>query len=256
MNEIASAIASAVEEQGSATQEIARNVQQAALGTGEISSNVAGVQQAAGDTGAAAHQVLEASSELSQAIRDDARVRSKPSSAASRPPDRRPDELSSPRAAGRRLSEAFADDDSRTGAANVGYFLTQITRTTDAFASVDPPAAFTPLALRNSRTVSAGTSTACAAGVAFAGPATTAGFNSARPANLPSASSAAAPEKPSAGAGDSARSPPPPTGATCALTLLAAAPPPWFCGSAMPVSSTADFARHLPSASGFKPRAP
>jgi methyl-accepting chemotaxis protein len=65
MSEIASAIAGAVEEQGSATQEIARNVQQAALGTGEISSNVAGVQQAAGDTGAAAHQVLRASSELS-----------------------------------------------------------------------------------------------------------------------------------------------------------------------------------------------
>jgi methyl-accepting chemotaxis protein len=66
MNEIASAIASAVEEQGSATQEIARNVQQAALGTGEISANVVGVQQAAGDTGAAAHQVLEASNELSR----------------------------------------------------------------------------------------------------------------------------------------------------------------------------------------------
>jgi methyl-accepting chemotaxis protein len=65
MSEIASAIAGAVEEQGSATQEIARNVQQAALGTGEISANVAGVQQAAGDTGAAAHQVLQASSELS-----------------------------------------------------------------------------------------------------------------------------------------------------------------------------------------------
>jgi methyl-accepting chemotaxis protein len=66
MNEIASAIAGAVEEQGSATQEIARNVQQAALGTDEISSNVAGVQQAAGETGTAAHQVLEASSELSR----------------------------------------------------------------------------------------------------------------------------------------------------------------------------------------------
>ncbi|MBR1273433.1 hypothetical protein [Bradyrhizobium sp. AUGA SZCCT0283] len=65
MNEIASAIASAVEEQGSATQEITRNVQPAALGTGEISANVVGVQQAAGDTGAAAHQVLQASSELS-----------------------------------------------------------------------------------------------------------------------------------------------------------------------------------------------
>ena len=66
ISEIANVIASAVEEQGSATQEIARNVQQAALGTGEISSNVTGVQQAAGDTGAAAHQVLEASNELSK----------------------------------------------------------------------------------------------------------------------------------------------------------------------------------------------
>ena len=66
MNEIAAAIASAVEEQGSATQEIARNVQQAAAGTTEISSNVTGVRQAAGDTGAAAQQVLLASSELSQ----------------------------------------------------------------------------------------------------------------------------------------------------------------------------------------------
>ena len=36
------------------------------LGTGEISSNVTGVQQAAGDTGAAAHQVLQASGELSR----------------------------------------------------------------------------------------------------------------------------------------------------------------------------------------------
>ena len=55
-----------MEEQGSATQEIARNVQQAALGTGEIASNVTGVRQAAGDTGAAAHQVLQASGELSK----------------------------------------------------------------------------------------------------------------------------------------------------------------------------------------------
>jgi len=66
MNEIACAIASAVEERGSATQEIARNVQQAALGTTEISSNASGVRQAAGDTGAAAQQVLQTSNELSQ----------------------------------------------------------------------------------------------------------------------------------------------------------------------------------------------
>jgi methyl-accepting chemotaxis protein len=66
ISEITSAIAAAVEEQSSATQEIARNVQQAALGTNEIATNVSGVQQAAGDTGAAAHQVLGASSELSR----------------------------------------------------------------------------------------------------------------------------------------------------------------------------------------------
>ena len=83
--------------------------------------------------------------------------------------------------------------------------------------------AFTPLALRKSRTVSAVTSTACAAGAAFGGPATSTGFNSAMPANLPSLSSAAAPEKPSAGAGDSATSLPPPIWATEALTLLTAA---------------------------------
>ena len=50
------------------------------------------------------------------------------------------------------------------------YFRTQITRTTDAFASADPPDALTPLALRKSRTVSAVTSTACAAGTPFGGP--------------------------------------------------------------------------------------
>ena len=42
-----------------------------------------------------------------------------------------------------------------------------------------------------------------------------------------------------------ARSLPLPTCATDALTLLAAPPPPWFCGSAMPVSSTPDFAAPL-----------
>ncbi len=66
INEIATTIASAVEEQGAATQEIARNVQQAAAGTQEVSSNIAGVTQAAGDTGAAASQMLAASGELAR----------------------------------------------------------------------------------------------------------------------------------------------------------------------------------------------
>ena len=65
INEIATTIASAVEEQGAATQEIARNVQQAAAGTQEVSSNIAGVTQAAGETGSAAGQMLSASGELS-----------------------------------------------------------------------------------------------------------------------------------------------------------------------------------------------
>ena len=47
INDITSAISLAVEQQGSATQEIARDVQEAALGTGQVSSNIAAVNQAA-----------------------------------------------------------------------------------------------------------------------------------------------------------------------------------------------------------------
>src|SRR6266852_3745580 len=147
-----------------------------------------------------------------------------------------------------RLSGMLHHPLSRTmTAVNVGrcYFRTQITRTTDALASDDPSDPLTPLALRNSRTVSASTSAACAVGATFGGPATITGFNSAMPANLPSLSCAAAPEKPTAGAGDSAKSLPPPTWVTEALTLLTVVPPPWFCGSAIPVSSTPGFAASL-----------
>jgi len=63
---VATAIAAAVEEQGAATQEIVRNVAQAALGTGEVTSNIAGVAGAAEETGAAASQVLASASELSR----------------------------------------------------------------------------------------------------------------------------------------------------------------------------------------------
>jgi methyl-accepting chemotaxis protein len=63
---IATTIAAAVEEQGAATQEIARNVQQASAGTAEVSSNIGGVTQAANDTGAAASQVLGASTDLAR----------------------------------------------------------------------------------------------------------------------------------------------------------------------------------------------
>ncbi len=66
MDEVTTAIASAIEEQGAATGEISNNSQQAALGTQEVSSNVAGVNQAASETGTAAGQVLESSGELSK----------------------------------------------------------------------------------------------------------------------------------------------------------------------------------------------
>jgi methyl-accepting chemotaxis protein len=66
ISEIATAIASAVEEQGAATQEIARNVQQAAVGTSEVSTNITGVTQAASQTGAASSQVLSTAGELAK----------------------------------------------------------------------------------------------------------------------------------------------------------------------------------------------
>jgi methyl-accepting chemotaxis protein len=64
INEIATTIASAVEEQGAATQEIARNVHEAAQGTGQVSSNIVGVNQAAAETGTAAVQVLTSAEAL------------------------------------------------------------------------------------------------------------------------------------------------------------------------------------------------
>jgi methyl-accepting chemotaxis protein len=64
INEIATTIASAVEEQGAATQEIARNVQEAAQGTGQVSSSIVGVNQAASETGAASSLVLASADEL------------------------------------------------------------------------------------------------------------------------------------------------------------------------------------------------
>jgi methyl-accepting chemotaxis protein len=65
MSEIASTIAAAVEEQGAATQEIARNVQQAANGTQQVSANIGDVQRGASETGSASAQVLSAARSLS-----------------------------------------------------------------------------------------------------------------------------------------------------------------------------------------------
>jgi len=65
-NEAATTIASAVEEQGAATQEIARNVTRAAQGTSEVAGNISGVNLAAQQTGTAAAQVLVEVGELSK----------------------------------------------------------------------------------------------------------------------------------------------------------------------------------------------
>ena len=65
LSEISATIASAVEEQGAATQEISRNVQQAAQGTMQVSSNITDVQHGASETGSASSQVLSAAQSLS-----------------------------------------------------------------------------------------------------------------------------------------------------------------------------------------------
>jgi len=65
VDEVATAIAAAVEQQGVATAEIARNVQEAAQGTHDVSSNIGGVSQAAGQTGITASELLTASQVLS-----------------------------------------------------------------------------------------------------------------------------------------------------------------------------------------------
>jgi methyl-accepting chemotaxis protein len=57
-------IASAVEEQGTAAQDIAQNVQQAAAGTHEVSSNIGDVTRTAGDTREVASRVLHAANDV------------------------------------------------------------------------------------------------------------------------------------------------------------------------------------------------
>jgi methyl-accepting chemotaxis protein len=64
INEVTTVIAAAVEEQGAATREIARNIQHAAGGTAEVSSNIVGVSTASTEAGSAAGEVLSASSAL------------------------------------------------------------------------------------------------------------------------------------------------------------------------------------------------
>ena len=58
MNEIATTIAASVVEQGSATQEIARNVQATASGTNQMSNSISRVTRATSEAGTAAGQVV------------------------------------------------------------------------------------------------------------------------------------------------------------------------------------------------------
>jgi methyl-accepting chemotaxis protein len=66
VNEISTTIASAVEEQGAATQEISRSIQQAADGTVQVSTNIASVTKVAHQTGDAAGLVLASADALSK----------------------------------------------------------------------------------------------------------------------------------------------------------------------------------------------
>jgi methyl-accepting chemotaxis protein len=65
ISQIASTIAAAVEEQGAATQEIARNVGEAAKGTQQVASNITDVNRGAGETGSASSEVLSSARSLS-----------------------------------------------------------------------------------------------------------------------------------------------------------------------------------------------
>ena len=62
--EVSSTIAAAMEEQGAATQEIARNVHRAAHGTQQVSANINDVQRGAVETGSASGQVLSSARTL------------------------------------------------------------------------------------------------------------------------------------------------------------------------------------------------
>jgi methyl-accepting chemotaxis protein len=64
MSEITVSISTAIEQQGDATREIARNIQSVAAGSSEISSHIGGVTTAAEATGSAASEVLSNAREL------------------------------------------------------------------------------------------------------------------------------------------------------------------------------------------------
>jgi len=75
VNDISSTIATAVEEQNATTNEMSRNLSEAAQGSGEITSNIAGVAEAAQgttlgatDTQKASQQLVETSTQLRRLV--------------------------------------------------------------------------------------------------------------------------------------------------------------------------------------------
>jgi methyl-accepting chemotaxis protein len=66
INDIATTVASAMEEQGASTREISRNVQQAAAGARVVAENIGAVDNGAQATGASSEQLLRSSQELAQ----------------------------------------------------------------------------------------------------------------------------------------------------------------------------------------------
>jgi methyl-accepting chemotaxis protein len=65
ISEIAATISTSVEQQGAATQEIARNVEQATQGTSEVAANIVDVNKGARQTGSASAKVLSSAQSLS-----------------------------------------------------------------------------------------------------------------------------------------------------------------------------------------------
>src|SRR4029078_10031919 len=87
VSEIAATIAAAIEEQGAATQEIARSIQQAAMCTTQVATSIADVNRGAGDTGSASSQVLSSAQLLSnENKRVKGEVTKSPAPAPSAPP--------------------------------------------------------------------------------------------------------------------------------------------------------------------------
>jgi methyl-accepting chemotaxis protein len=64
INGITAGVASSVDQQRSATGEIARNAEEAAIGTNQVSDNIAVVTRSAEQTGGAANEVLGATRNL------------------------------------------------------------------------------------------------------------------------------------------------------------------------------------------------